>query len=186
MHKDHKTAVYVLANSADYPYIIVEYATIINKWFTEKREAVAFIAANRDMPRCYRRLYRDVENPGKIILHRKRWAVRKMALEYTAENMKWWHIYSRHHQNTTAIMFEIIKFRSMMELINLKDLNMLYTCIVAARTDDKSIIPDAQFKEYADMFETVRHVGYTAFPELVAWNAVKQLALCSKSPDSTM
>lgn len=44
MHTDHKLAKAVLANQPEYPHIIIEYAEMIDTWFTDKRNAVAFVS----------------------------------------------------------------------------------------------------------------------------------------------
>lgn len=64
----------------------------------------------------------------------------------------------------------------MLELIKITDFDMLYTCLVASRTDDKNIIPSESFSVYADTFESLRNVGFTAFPELIAWMSKRALS----------
>lgn len=172
MHRVHRIAKVVLAASNQYPEIVIYYATLIDTWFNERREAVKFIATNRHMLVEYRA--RKKSSKFKIPYNAGRYATMQIKSVYSSSDMSMWYKFQRYHRNYASIALECMHFESMLALIAAKNFKLIYECMVATRTGDYSQIDESKYEEYTVEFEKVRKMNHAVFAEILAWKLYKQ------------
>lgn len=172
MHRVHRIAKVVLAASDQYPQVVIHYATMIDDWFTERREAVKFVATNRHMLTSYR-MYRKASN-ARTILQTRRYATMQLRKMYSPNEMDIWYKFQKHHQSFVSIGMECMLFESMLALVAAKNFKLIYDCMIVSRTGDYSWIDKSKYEEYASEFEKVRKLTPSIFAEILAWKLHKQ------------
>lgn len=172
MHRVHRIAKVVLASSDQYPQVVIQYATLIDSWFNERRDAVKFVATNRRMLTSYR-VYRKTSN-ARTILQTRRYATMQLKKMYSDAEMSIWYKFQKHHQSSVSIALECMHFESMLELVAAKNFKLIYECMIATRTGDYTRIDVSKYEEYSVEFEKVRRMNPSIFAEILAWKLYRQ------------